>query len=142
VLQGLTVFIGPLLLKYFHPRIVIALGSILGLGGILASSYVTSFPAFALLFGGYYGFAIGIIYLVPLICSWEYFPNRKGMISGIIIGGFGFGAFIFGFISFAIVNPDNNSPTIEVPGGKIFSPLSDEALRVPGMIRTNVAIWS
>lgn len=32
------------------------------------------------------------------------------MVSGVIIGGFGFGSFIFNFVSTAIINPDNVSP--------------------------------
>ena len=41
------------------------------------------------------------------MCSWEFFPSKKGTISGIIVGAFGISAFFFGFIAMAIVNPDN-----------------------------------
>jgi len=58
-------------------------------------------------YGGGFPIGIGMMYWTPLICAWEYFPDRKGLISGLIIGAFGFGAFIFGFISTAIVNPEN-----------------------------------
>jgi hypothetical protein len=46
---------------------------------------------------------------VPIICSWEWFPDNKGLVGGLILSGYGFGAFVFGFISTAIVNPDNES---------------------------------
>lgn len=108
----------------------------------MASTFVTSLFPFIILYGVFYGFGIGICYLTPLICAWEYFPNRRGMVSGIIVGGFGFGAFIFGFLSYAIVNPDNEKPTLEVDGGKIFDPSLPVSERAPYMIRVNAAIWA
>jgi hypothetical protein len=42
-----------------------------------------------------------------IICGWEYFPNNRGFVNGMIVGGFGFGSFFFGFISTALINPDN-----------------------------------
>lgn len=53
------------------------------------------------------------------------------------MAGFGFGSFIFGFISIAIANPDRLAPDIEVAGGKIFGPDSEVALRAPRMLRIN-----
>jgi hypothetical protein len=50
---------------------------------------------------------IGILYYIPLNSGWEFSPNNRGLVSGLIIARFGFGAFIFGFITTAIVNPDN-----------------------------------
>ena len=60
-------------------------------------------------------------YVVPLIVGWEYFPKRRGMVSGIIVGGFGFGSFLFGFVATYLVNPENLKPDLEVEGGFIFS---------------------
>lgn len=50
------------------------------------------------------------MYFTPIVCGWEWFPENKGAVSGLIVGGYGFGAFIFGYISTHIVNPDNLSP--------------------------------
>ena len=58
-----------------------------------------------------YGMGTGISYFTTIMCSWEYFPNKKGTISGIIIGTFGFSSFFFGFIAMAIVNPNNEEAT-------------------------------
>lgn len=64
------------------------------------------------------------------------------MVSGIIVGGHGFGAFVFGFISFAIANPDNAKPSLHVDGGMIFDPSSPEASNAPIMLRINCIIWA
>ena len=87
---------------------------------------------------------IGIMYWPAIICSWEWFPNRKGMISGLIIGAFGLGAFIFGFITTAITNPDNVKPGIPIGPGPITKdnlfPI-DVAEKVPYMMNFCLCIW-
>lgn len=73
--------------------------------------------------------------MVPLVCSWEYFPDKKATLTGIILCGFGFGPSVFGFLALAIANPDNLQPDLEVEGGKIYT---DPAFaeRIPGLLRT------
>ena len=56
--------------------------------------------------------------MIPLVCSWEYFPERKGLITGIVVGAYGFSSFIFTFISTKLVNPNDENPTIVVTNGK------------------------
>ena len=92
-----------------------------------------------------YPIGIGFIYWPTIICSWEWFPERKGMISGLTIGSFGMGAFIFNFITTAIVNPDNLKPGIpDAPGpptnDNLFS--IELAKRVPYMMNFCLAIWA
>ena len=106
------------------------------------SSYVTTPLPFALLFGLTYGIGIGMVYLCPVICAWEYFPKRKGLISALSFNGFGLGSFIFGYVSLAIVNPENEAPELEVSGGKIFYPWMEQSSRAPLMIRINACIWA
>jgi hypothetical protein len=59
------------------------------------------------LYGIIFPIGIGLTYFIPLMCGWEWMPNNKGLVSGIILCGFGFGSFIFGFVAMAIVNPNN-----------------------------------
>ena len=82
-------------------------------------------------------------YMIPLICGWEWFPTRKGLVTGCILGGYGFGSFIFSQISTKIVNPDGLDPTISDPNNPDITFYGDEvADRVPLMIRTLVYIWA
>ena len=80
--------------------------------------------------------------MVPIICGWEYFPQRRGLISGIVVGGFGFGSFIFGFVAQALVNPDNVKADIPVTGGNIFDSDTEIVHNVPRMLRVLVIIWA
>lgn len=60
-----------------------------------------------------YGFVSAFgqnIALIPtLTTAMKWFPNRKGTAMGIVVGGFGGGAFVFNQIQTAIVNPENIS---------------------------------
>lgn len=80
--------------------------------------------------------------MCPIIAGWEYFPTRKGLVSGLIVAGFGLGSFIFGFIALAITNPDNVKPTLQVNGGKIFEPDDPISSRAPIMIRYLCLMWA
>ena len=71
-------------------------------------------------------------YMVPVHHGWLWFPERPGLVSGLIICGFGFGALIFNNVSRMIVNPENESADDE---GK-FSESVDA--QVPAMLRTIV----
>ena len=103
---------------YFYPKvgptILIIIGSIVALTGIFVSTYASTFSQFTFLYGIFYGVGIGISYMAPLMCGWEHYPHRKGLVSGIVIGGFGFGSFIFDIISTLLVNPHDKAPTILV----------------------------
>lgn len=78
--------------------------------------------------------------MIPLILSWEYFPNHKGLITGLVIGSFGFGSFVFGFVWLALVNPDGISPQKDVAGGKVFE--GEIAESVPYNLRLMCLIWA
>ena len=45
--------------------------------------------------------------MVPIHHGWLWFPDNPGLVSGIIIGGYGFGAFIFDNVATKVINPDN-----------------------------------
>ena len=45
--------------------------------------------------------------MVSVHHGWLFFPNHAGLISGIILGGFGFGSLIFDNVSTAVINPEN-----------------------------------
>jgi hypothetical protein len=54
-----------------------------------------------------FGLGIGAGYLPSIRNSWRYFPEKRGLISGIILGALGMSALIFTSIADAVVNPDN-----------------------------------
>ena len=68
--------------------------------------YMKNFIIFALLYTYGFGICNGLTYMVPMHHGWLWFPNQAGLISGIIIGGFGLGALVFAPLATLLVNPD------------------------------------
>ena len=56
-----------------------------------------------------YGFAGSITYLPTLKNCWKYFPEKKGLISGILFSSCGLSSFLFTSIGDYIINPDTLS---------------------------------
>ena len=106
------------------------------------ASLCTTWWTFLAFYGFMYPCGIGIVYYTAIICSWEWFPERKGLAGGMIFGSYGFGGFIFGFISTAIVNPNNVQPNKDKtsPEYQYFPP--EVAMRVPEMLQICTIIWA
>ena len=88
--------IGGRLAKKYSPRNIAFLGGIvLGLGYILAGFVGANFPLKLILLGIMGGAGIGLGYVVPIAVGVKWFPDKKGLVSGLAVAGFGFGAFIW-----------------------------------------------
>ncbi len=75
------------------PHIVALTGGIvLGAGYILAGLLGKSFITQLLFIGVIGGAGIGLAYVCPIAVSMKWFPDKKGLISGLAVAGFGFGA--------------------------------------------------
>lgn len=75
------------------PRpIALAGGIVLGLGYILGGLFGTTFIMQLLCIGVIGGTGIGLAYVVPIAVCVKWFPDKKGMITGFAVAGFGFGA--------------------------------------------------
>ncbi|HSG07221.1 MAG TPA: OFA family MFS transporter [Longimicrobiales bacterium] len=82
--------------KKSGPRIVAATGGlVLGLGYVVAGLSGTSFPLMLLGIGVLGGAGIGLAYVCPIAALVKWFPDRKGMITGLAVAGFGFGALVW-----------------------------------------------
>ena len=78
------------------PRLMSILGGLLlGLGFILAGLFGDSFWAQVVFIGVVAGTGIGMAYVVPIAVGVKWFPDKKGMITGLAVAGFGFGATIW-----------------------------------------------
>ena len=49
--------------------------------------------------------------MVPVHHGWLWFPEAPGLVSGLVIGGFGLGALVFNNVSTLIINPNNLKST-------------------------------
>ena len=88
---------GSLQLKY-GTRATMVMSSLLFGGGMILGSVGIATHQLWLLYLGYgflSGCALGIAYTPPLQVLIDWFPDRKGLASGLAVGGFGSGAIVF-----------------------------------------------
>ncbi|PLX04166.1 MAG: MFS transporter [Marinilabiliales bacterium] len=77
-------------------RLTIIGGLVLGLGYLLAGLMGgTDFWMLVVLIGLIGGAGIGLAYVVPIAVGMRWFPDKKGMITGLAVAGFGFGAMLW-----------------------------------------------
>ncbi len=75
------------------PRpLAVAGGIVLGAGYILGAFFGDSFWGQLVCIGIIGGAGIGLAYVVPIAVGVKWFPDKKGMITGLAVAGFGFGA--------------------------------------------------
>lgn len=98
-----TLFSGKLQDKWGLRRLVAAAGILLGLGLIL-SSQVSSLWMLYLVAGVIVGFADGTVYITSLSNLIKWFPDKKGLISGISVGAFGTGSLIFKYVNASLIS--------------------------------------
>jgi MFS family permease len=80
------------LVDRFGPRLLIALGCLLSGAGWVLSSSVTTLTGLYLTYGLFCGIGTGIVYvgIIGLMVRW--FPDRRGLATGVVAAGYGFGA--------------------------------------------------
>ena len=117
-----------------------AFGSAIMLSAMLAASYCKAWWPFVFCYAVLFPLGIGIVYWVPIVSGWEWFPHKRGAVAGAVVAGYGLGAFFFGFLTTAIVNPNNIRPhTIEKDGDTYFP--DEVAKNVPEMFRICLCFW-
>ncbi|HOT91251.1 MAG TPA: OFA family MFS transporter [Anaerolineae bacterium] len=82
------------------PRIVALTGGlVLGAGYILAGLFGHSFWAQVICIGLIGGAGIGLAYVCPIAVGVKWYPDKKGLITGLGVAGFGFGALIWVYLA-------------------------------------------
>ncbi|HEV7755309.1 MAG TPA: OFA family MFS transporter [Mycobacteriales bacterium] len=119
-----TIFIGTLIGGWLQdrrgPRPVALAGVLLYAGGIMLASRVSSADQLWLLVLGYGllgGIGLGLAYITPIAMLVKWFPDRRGLITGIAVGGFGFGAVLTGPVAKALLERVDNKPAVFLPLG-------------------------
>lgn len=98
-----TLFAGKLQDKLGIRKLISIAGIIMGAGLILTSK-VTSISMLYIMAGLVVGVADGIAYITILSNCIKWFPEKKGLISGISVGAYGAGSLIFKYINASLIS--------------------------------------
>jgi OFA family oxalate/formate antiporter-like MFS transporter len=106
-------FLGGRLQDARGPRTVAMVGGLIYAAGVILASFANqnSFWLLILGYGVIAGFGLGMAYIVPIAMLQKWFPDHAGLITGIAVGGFGFGAVITSPFGLMLVQLDPAVPT-------------------------------
>jgi MFS transporter, OFA family, oxalate/formate antiporter len=104
------------LVDRFGPKLLISIGAIMSGGSWVLSSYADSLTALYISYGVIGGFGTGIIYvgIIGLVVRW--FPDRRGLATGLAAAGYGFGAFFTSFPIDSMIKSSGYERTLLVWG--------------------------
>ena len=76
-------------------RTTILLGCSIMSSGVFLTYYTIQYSMLltTLTYGFMFGLGIALAYAPPMAVAMKWFPRKKGLVNGIIVGGFGLGAF-------------------------------------------------
>src|SRR3954470_3928478 len=119
-----TIFIGSLvggrIQDRYGPGPVAFGGVVLYSAGIMLASLVSSPGQLWLLvltYGAMGGIGLGAAYITPIAMLAKWFPDRRGLITGIAVAGFGFGAVITAPVAKALMAGTDRKPSVFLPLG-------------------------
>ncbi len=128
------------------PRTVALVGGVVYGLGVLLAGFASSADQLWLLILGYgviAGFGLGFAYIVPIAMLLKWFPDKRGLITGLAVGGFGFGAVLTAPLAQWLIDQNPEVPTRAfIPLGIAYLVMSligasffrnpPEGYRVPG----------
>jgi OFA family oxalate/formate antiporter-like MFS transporter len=92
------------------PRIVATAGGIILGAGLILAKFTEAFPSGTALvwlivtFSILGGIGIGAAYVCPIATCVKWFPDKRGLITGLAVAGFGAGAFFFAPLAKALIS--------------------------------------
>jgi OFA family oxalate/formate antiporter-like MFS transporter len=98
-----TLFAGKLQDKLGIRKLISIAGIIMGIG-LMLTSKVTSIFMLYVMVGVIVGAADGVAYITTLSNCIKWFPEKKGLISGISVGAYGTGSLIFKYINASLIS--------------------------------------
>jgi OFA family oxalate/formate antiporter-like MFS transporter len=118
---GVAAFVGGLWMRKQGPRpVAVTAGICYSLGMVLAGQAHGNINLVYLCYGVLSGAGLGLGYIVPIATLIKWFPDKRGMITGIAVAGFGSGALITAPVAQQLIASVGVSETFTILGGIYF----------------------
>ena len=123
---GVSAAIAGQALPRVGPRVLALTGSVLFSGGYVIASVALSQDALWLFYLGYGvigGAGIGMGYVTPVATAAKWYPDRKGLATGIVVMGFGVGALLLskGLAPLLVLLAEGDLPQVFLSLGIVFA---------------------
>ncbi|VDD84238.1 unnamed protein product [Mesocestoides corti] len=108
-MQGLSMPLGGAAAPKIGYRAVVIIGSLINSGSVILTYFTIQkgFIYVVITYAVTLGFGFGLSYAIIFSVAASWFPARRALIVGLIVGGFGLGALVFTPIQTMYINPDN-----------------------------------
>lgn len=102
------------------PRICAILGAVLVSLGFFLTSLTTSLVFLYIVFGVIVGAGNGFGYATPIPVASKWFPDKRGLVVGIMVGAYGAGSAVTGPVATNLIQSIGWRPTFQVLAGAFF----------------------
>jgi OFA family oxalate/formate antiporter-like MFS transporter len=100
--------------SYGPGKVSLTAATLVGLGFILAS-FATS-PGMLYLYYGIGGLGVGVLYGISTACAVKWFPDKRGLATGVVVFGFGAGTAVFNWFIEGLLESMGISVTFQFLG--------------------------
>ena len=102
------------------PRVCAAIGGILVSAGFILSSFTSSLVGLYVVFGVLVGVGNGFGYAAPMPVASKWFPDKRGFVVGLMVGGYGAGSAIIAPFAAALITAIGWRSTFSILGAVFF----------------------
>ncbi len=102
------------------PKICAAIGGVLVSAGFFLASWTNSLAGLYLCLGVIVGLGNGFGYATPMPVASKWFPDKRGLVVGLMVAGYGAGSAILGPLATRLIATLGWRPTVQILGGLFF----------------------
>jgi OFA family oxalate/formate antiporter-like MFS transporter len=113
---GVTAGLGGGLLRRIGPQATATIAGVLYGCGVILSGFAPNLGTLYVFYGVLGGIGLGLGYIVPLAVLIEWYPDRRGFITGLAVTGFGLGAFITSPLATELIKAHGVQSTLTILG--------------------------
>lgn len=107
---------GGFLMQKVGPRLTAICGGLLVFIGMLAVSFSTELWMLWIGYGVFVGGGVGVSYGVPVATLVKWFPDKRGLMTGLAVGALGFGSIVFTQVGYSLMESIGVMPTFAALG--------------------------
>ncbi len=127
-ISPITMVTGGKLLDKYGPKWVVFAGGALFGGGMIASGYTHSAGGLYFTYGLMVGFGMGLVYSCTIANTVKFFPDKKGLVSGLSTGAYGLSSVILAPVAQNLIDLTNVMDTFKIMGTAALITICGSAL--------------